>query len=89
MKKKGHHYPYYKIGLSIDICNNFKKEKELFIIIKNLISNFNSMENIVSQIKKIGLNIYTEIQPLLRNIQPFTLDKYIEYSDIKEKIRNI
>ena len=48
-------------------------------------SKINSMENIISQIKKIGLNIHNEIQPLLKNIQPLTLDKYFEYSNIKEK----
>ena len=51
-------------------------------------SKINSMENIISQIKKIGLNIHTEIQPLIKNIQPLTLDKYIEYSNIKEKNKN-
>lgn len=43
------------------------------------------MENVISQIQKIGLNIHSEIQPLLKNIQPITLEKYNENSNIKEK----
>ena len=43
------------------------------------------MENILSQIGKIGMNIHTEIQPLLKNIELLTLEKYIDNSTIKEK----
>ena len=40
------------------------------------------MQNIIAQINKIGLNIHSEIQPLIQNIKPLTLDKYIENSTI-------
>ena len=43
------------------------------------------MENLLSQIQKIGMNIHTEIQPLLKNIKPLTLEKYIDNSTIKKK----
>ena len=43
------------------------------------------MQNIIAQINKIGLNIHSQIQPLIQNIKPLTLDKYIENSTIKSK----
>ena len=42
-------------------------------------------KNILSQINKIRMNIHSEIQPLLQNIQPLTLERYIDNSTIKEK----
>ena len=53
--------------------------------INSLLNKINSIENILAQINKIGMNIHSEIQPLLQNIQPLTLEKYIDNSTIKEK----
>ena len=36
-------------------------------------------------IGKIGMNIHTEIQPLLKNIQPLIVEKYIDNSNKNEK----
>ena len=44
-----------------------------------------NLNNLIAQFQKIGINIHTEIQPLLRDIQPLSLDTYIDNSTIKIK----
>ena len=73
IKNRGHRFPYSKVELSIDECKNFKQIIEMKNLqIEKLLNKINSVENILSQINKIGINIHTEIQPLLNNIQPLT-----------------
>ena len=73
-----------KIGLTKEQCLNFKdiilkKNEE----IRALHSYIEGINNYFKQAEDIGAQIHNLIVPLIRPIQPLTLDKYVDLSPIK------
>ena len=83
-KTRGHRCPYMKVGLTKDQCIKFKslldeKDKE----IKALRSYIEGLTIYFKQAQDIGQHIHNIIIPLIKPIQPMTLDKYVDLSTIK------
>jgi integrase len=74
-----------KVGLTLDQCNNFKsilnqKDKE----IQKLYDYIEGMNSYFKKAEEIGQHIHNMILPLIKPIQPMTLQNYVGLSSLKE-----